>query len=156
MRNVLWLAGTSLILTGTLAAQQPAPDGGASLRRSFEEVSGWVATAAERVPADKYAFKPIGTVRTFGQLVGHIADGQNYYCAQAAGSPVEWSTPVESGSQEKAVLIAKLKESTARCAAVHAKGSVAQGAIANYGHTSLHYGNIITYMRLMGLVPPSS
>ena len=157
MRKTLLLAGTAVLLCRGLDAQQAAAnDPAALLKSSFDEVTGWITRAAEMVPADKYAFKPAPTVRTFGQLVGHIADGRNYYCARGAGENVQWGDPVEKGSQDKAVLVQKLKESTARCAAAHAKSGAAGPLISNYGHDNLHYGNIITYLRLMGLVPPSS
>ena len=55
------------------------------------ELSGWITKAADMVPADKHSFKPVSTVRTFGELIGHIADGSNYFCAFAAGKKVQWS-----------------------------------------------------------------
>ncbi|HJR36238.1 MAG TPA: hypothetical protein VJ817_14875, partial [Gemmatimonadales bacterium] len=64
-------------------AVPPAPrpdDPLAMVSRGFTEVSGWVLRAAEAVPADKYGYRPAATVRTFAQLIGHIADSHNYYC----------------------------------------------------------------------------
>ena len=157
MRMILGISVTSLVFCGTLAAQQPAPsDPGAQLRGAFEEVTEWVVKGAEQVPADKYAFQPNATIRTFGQLVAHIADGNIYYCARAAGQKVEWSDAVEKTTKDKAAIMQKLKDSIAQCAALHAKSSTAQQLLSNYGHLNLHYGNMITYLRLMGMVPPSS
>ncbi len=95
-------------------------------------------------------------MRTFGQLIAHIADGQNYYCGRAAGKKIEWSDAVEKGGTDKATLVAKLKQSTDACTAAYGGNGQAGLLIGNIGHTSLHYGNIITYMRMMGLTPPSS
>lgn len=106
------------------------------------------------MPADKYTYRPLGTVRTFGQLVGHIADGHNYECGRAAGRKVEWSDAIEKGPTDKASLLPKLKQSVDACAAA-SKGQV-EPLIAILGHSSPHYGNVVTYMRLLGLVPPSS
>jgi uncharacterized damage-inducible protein DinB len=156
MRKMVLLTGAALLWGSGLVAQQAAPDPAAALKGGMDEVTGWITRAAEMVPADKYAFKPAPTVRSFGQLVAHVADGQNYYCARAAGQNVEWAETVEKGNHDKAGVIQKLKESTAACAAAHAKSGAAGPLIANYGHNNLHYGNIITYLRLMGLVPPSS
>ena len=156
MQTKVLLTGAVLLVCPALAAQQPASDPAAALKGGMDEVTGWILRAAETVPADKYAFKPTPTVRSFGQLVAHVADGQNYYCARAAGQNVEWAETVEKGNHDKAGVIQKLKESTAACAAAHAKSGAAGPLIANYGHNNLHYGNIITYMRLMGWVPPSS
>src|SRR4030095_6244162 len=61
------------------AQQSGANDAAAALRYGFGEVSGWVTKAADLVPADKYDYRPSPSVRTFGQLIAHIADAQNYY-----------------------------------------------------------------------------
>lgn len=134
-----------------------APDTATELRKGFAEVSGWVSQAAETVPDDKYNYRPVDTVRTFGQLVAHIVDSYNYFCARGAGNNVEWADPIEKGTTDKATLIPKLKQATDRCNEVYKGSSGRVGPLlGNVGHTSLHYGNIITYMRMLGLKPPSS
>ena len=146
-----------LVFAATLAAQQPAGnDAAAALRKSFNEVSGHVARAADLVPADKYGYRPAQSVRTFGQLIAHIADSYNYYCAQAAGRNVEWADPIEKGPTDKATLIPKLKQALDGCTGAYGGTGQTAALIDNLGHTNLHYGNIITYMRMLGLVPPSS
>jgi uncharacterized damage-inducible protein DinB len=139
------------------AAQAGSSDAtSAALRESFAEVSGFVIKAAELVPPDKYTYQPTKTVRTFGQLIGHIADGYTYFCAAAAGRKVQWSDAIEKGATDKATMVQKLKQSTESCSAAY-KGSGQIGElIRNVSHTNLHYGNIITYTRMLGLVPPSS
>jgi len=139
------------------AGAQPSggTDTAAALRSGFDEVSGWVTKAAEMVPADKYTYRPAPTVRTFGQLIAHVADAHNYFCARAAGRNVQWSDATEKGSADKATLAQKLKASIDACNAVYGT-SQAPPLMSNIAHTSLHYGNIITYMRMLGLVPPSS
>jgi uncharacterized damage-inducible protein DinB len=140
---------------GTPPAQ--TPDAATELRNGFTEVSGWVTKAAEMVPEDKYNYRPVDTVRTFGQLVAHIADSYNYYCARGAGNNVEWSDAIEKGNTDKATLVPKLKQALDRCTEVYKGNSGRVGPLlGNVGHTSLHYGNIITYMRMLGMKPPSS
>ena len=127
------------------------------LRKSFTAVNAAVVRSAEMVPANKYAYKPVATVRTFGELVAHIADSYAWYCAYASGRKVEWSDAIEKGKTDKATVTLKLKESLAVCTAAYANnGSQVGGLIKNVAHTNLHYGNVITYLRMMGLVPPSS
>jgi uncharacterized damage-inducible protein DinB len=127
------------------------------LRKSFDAVHDAVAKSAEMVPANKYTYKPVATVRTFGELVAHIADSYLYYCTRASGKNVEWSDAIEKGKTDKATITQKLKESQAACSAAYANNaSHVGGLINNVGHTNLHYGNVITYLRMMGLVPPSS
>jgi uncharacterized damage-inducible protein DinB len=108
------------------------------------------------VPVDKYSFKPAEPVRTFGQLIGHLADSFNYYCAVAGGKTVEWSDPIEKGVTDKAELVQRLKQAVATCTAPYTSGGKFRALVDNVGHTSIHYGNMVTYMRVMGLTPPSS
>ena len=142
-----------LLLSVSVAAQSP----GDEVKKGFIEVNDWVVKSAEMVPADKYNYKPTDSVRTFGQLIAHITDSYNYFCARGVGNKVEWSDPVEKGSTDKDTLVPKLKEAVGRCTAAYdAKNSQFGPLFGNVGHTNLHYGNIITYMRMMGLKPPSS
>ena len=159
--RTLWTVCALLFATSSAYAQatppaQP-PDAATELRNGFNEVNGWVTKAAEMVPEDKYNYRPVDTVRTFGQLVAHIADSYNFFCARGAGTKVEWSDAIEKGQTDKATLIPKLKQAVDRCNEVY-KGSNGQlgPLFGNVSHTSLHYGNIITYMRMMGMKPPSS
>ena len=136
---------------------EKAPDVTADMRNGFNEVNEWVTKAAEMVPADKYNYKPVDTVRTFGQLIAHITDSYNYFCAHGVGNKVQWVTPIEKGKTDKETLLPKLKEAVGRCNAAYSAGNAQlRPLFTNLGHTNLHYGNIITYMRMMGLKPPSS
>jgi hypothetical protein len=128
----------------------------AALRYGFGEVSGWVMKAADLVPADKYSYRPAPSVRTFGQQLAHIADSYNYFCAKAAGRNAQWSDATEKGSTDKTTLGQKLKQATDACQAVYGSGGQTGALMANIAHTNLHYGNLITYMRMLGLKPPSS
>ena len=144
-------------ICGQAAPPAQSPDTATALRDNFNEVSGWVSKAAEMVPDDKYSYKPVDSVRTFGQLVAHIADSYNYFCARGAGNNVEWADPIEKGNTDKATVMPKLKLALDRCTEVYKGNNGRVGPLlGNVGHTSLHYGNIITYMRMMGLKPPSS
>ena len=146
-------------LTSVVSAQTPAGkmDAAAAAQQGFAEVSGWLLKSADMIPPDKYSYRPVATVRTVGELLGHVADGYNYFCGRAAGKKVEWSDAVAKGKTDKATIVAALKSSTAGCEAAH-KGSGAglPMLLQNFGHTNLHYGNVVTYMRMLGLVPPSS
>ncbi|HEU4766613.1 MAG TPA: DinB family protein [Pyrinomonadaceae bacterium] len=127
------------------------------VRKGFNEVNDWVLKAAELVPADKYSYKPVDTVRSFGQLVAHITDSYNFFCARGAGNKVEWADPVEKGNTDKDTVLPKLKEAIGRCNATYGAANAQFGPLmGNVGHTSLHYGNMVTYIRMMGLKPPSS
>ena len=106
---------------------------------------------------EKYNYKPVDTVRSFGQIIGHITDSYNYYCAQGGGTKVEWTDPAEKGNTDKATLVPKLKEALDKCnAAYAADNGQLPPLMENIAHTNLHYGNLITYLRMMGMKPPSS
>lgn len=152
--------GTFKLAKNAAAAGVPPPAGANDiavlLNKGFAEVSEWVAKSAALVPADKYSYRPVATVRTFGQLVGHVADSYHYYCGRAAGKDVQWTETIEKGKTDKATVVLKLKEATDVCNAAIGAGANPALIGAALGHTSLHYGNVVTYLRMLGLVPPSS
>jgi uncharacterized damage-inducible protein DinB len=125
------------------------------LKGAFDEISANITKAAALVPADKYSYRPASDVRTFGQLVGHVIDASEYYCGQAMGRAATWSDSTAVGRADKAGLTAHFAAAMASCRAAHATGS-AGPLIVNIAHANLHYGNMVTYMRLLRLVPPSS
>jgi uncharacterized damage-inducible protein DinB len=139
------------------ATPEKAPDISTEMRNGFNEVNDWVTKAAEMVPAEKYSYRPVDTVRTFGQLIAHVTDSYNFFCARGAGNKVEYTDAVEKGATDKDTLLPKLKEAVGKCnAAYSSPNPQLRPLFTNVGHTSLHYGNIITYLRMMGLKPPSS
>jgi uncharacterized damage-inducible protein DinB len=148
----------------------PANPGTAGLGGVYVFVQRNLVKAAEKVPEEAYGFKPAADVRTFGQLVGHLADAQFAMCSVVLG---EKAAPrdVEKTKTAKADLVAALKESCAVCErafkvsdADAAKPAEIFGMKMNgYGllglalaHGYEHYGNMTTYMRIKGIVPPSS
>ncbi len=149
------------------AAANPAVGG---LKVFMGQVEGYVTKAAEQVGEADYAFKPTPDVRSFGQLIGHIADGNYEICAAALGetAPV---AEVEAQKTTKADLVGAVKASFEYCGKAYALADGEAFKIApiwgkerprfnvlvlNVAHDWEHYGNIVTYMRLKGLVPPSS
>ena len=162
---VVSLAATNLM------AQAPADPGVSALRDQWRGVTRYITTAAEELSEADYAFRPVATVRTFGELVGHVAGSQFMICAAALGEPQPAEDAVEKAAKSKAALVKALKESTTYCEKAYAQGGAAvtqatqlfgspstrMGALAlNAVHNGEHYGNIITYMRIKGMVPPSS
>ena len=156
-------------------AQEPAPAPAnpisVSQNKMYTMLSGVVVAAAEKMPEESYSFKPSPDVRSFGQLVGHLADSQFYFCGLAAGE-MKSSGGVEKNKTSKADLVAGLKEAVAYCSTVYAGMTDSKGGemvklmntdfarlavlAANVAHDYEHYGNMSTYMRIRGIVPPSS
>jgi uncharacterized damage-inducible protein DinB len=160
MRITLLFSVCSMLAAGIQEGAQPStmPTADAAVKFGFEEVSGWLAKAAELVPAEKYTYKPVNTVRSFGELIAHAADGMNWYCGSAkAAKDVPWSDAVAKGATDKATVVAALKSATAGCAAAHASPTARiHRLMGNIAHSNLHYGNAIVYLRMLGLKPPSS
>ena len=145
----------------------------ASERGLYTILSGSVVKAAEKMSEENYSFKPTPDVRSFGQLVGHEADANYMFCAAAIGEPNP-AKNIEKTKTSKADLVAALKDAVAYCGKAFdgmtdAKGSemvkilggrfnVARLTVfsLNTAHTDEHYGNMVTYMRLKGIVPPTS
>jgi uncharacterized damage-inducible protein DinB len=125
------------------------------LRGGFQEVSGWISQAAALVPAEQYTYRPTAGVRTFGEMLAHIADGYIWYCSNAVGKQTEWSDATEKGRLDKATLQRQLTLATDACIAAYEAGRQ-MPLLQNIGHANLHYGNLVTYLRMMGLTPPSS
>jgi hypothetical protein len=132
-----------------------AQAGNADLRRNFASISLFITKAAEMAPADKYGYRPSADVRSFGQIVAHLADSYRFECGLAMGKSERIKDPAEKGAIDKDVLLPILKQATDACIAAYNNGQVA-ALTDNLAHSNLHYGNLITYLRLMGLKPPST
>ena len=168
---VAFAAAPILALAQDAPSAAPANPITASEKGFYMLVSGEVLAAAQKMPEENYSFKPTPDVRTFGQLVGHIADAQYSFCAAAIGGPNPMKD-IEKTKTAKADLIASLKDAIASCNKTFAGMTDAQGSqmtkLMNYdlakltvlsvntAHTDEHYGNMVTYLRLKGIVPPSS
>lgn len=168
----------TLFVATSAAAQTPPPAAASSanpystvIQQQAKTVQGLVLKTAEKVPEELYAFKPTDAVRSLGGLLGHIADAQFLICRVANGEGVKMETPNEKKTS-KAEIIAALKDSFAFCDTVAQKINDTNGAepvkmfsmqmnklgvlAFNNNHTWEHYGNLVTYMRLKNIVPPSS
>lgn len=142
-----------------------------SLTRMHAGVARNVVEAAEKMPDAEFAFQPSKDVRTFAGFVGHIANAEFSYCARAKGEANPNKEDFEKVAA-KAALVAGIKAATAYCDAVYKAQTDAglselitmgqsqqprgQFLVQNISHSNEHYGNLVTYMRLKGLVPPST
>jgi uncharacterized damage-inducible protein DinB len=129
-----------------------------------------LSKTAAKVPEEVYAFKPTPAVRSLGEIIGHVADSNFGICAVAAGEKPPQSG-FEKGKTKKADLMKAMNDSIAYCDKVLAGMTDQKGMektdflggtprlfvlVFNIGHCNEHYGNLVTYMRLKGIVPPSS
>jgi uncharacterized damage-inducible protein DinB len=136
----------------------------------YTTVKGYILKSAEKMPEANYAFKPSPEVRNYGAVLGHLADDQYFFCSAAKGETKD--TKIEKDVTSKAALIAELKKAFEYCDSAYDGLTDAQGPTMmkfgrgertlsgilnfNVAHDFEHYGNLITYLRIKGFVPPSS
>jgi uncharacterized damage-inducible protein DinB len=171
-RTALYLTFAALMPLGPRAAHaQNATPLSASASAQFAVVSGFVARSAEKIPEALYSFRATPEVRTIAQLFGHIADAYFEMCSTAAGTERPRGG-IEGTVTSKAELASALRDGVAYCTSVMAAMNDQRGTepVPFYfgptprlgvlyfvtTHTYEHYGNLVTYMRLNGIVPPSS
>jgi len=168
MKQTALMISVLLIGSGAALAENPISDGQKML---YNMAKNNIVRAAEKMPEENYGFKPTPDVRSFGQVIGHVADAQYLFCSAVLGK-TNPAPGIEKGKTTKADLVQALKDAFAYCDAAYDGMTDAQAAAQvkffgreqakvtvlsfNTFHNNEHYGNIVTYMRLKGLVPPSS
>jgi uncharacterized damage-inducible protein DinB len=163
------------LLAGPALAQSAAPAsanaGVAANRAVWRQLATYLQQSAEQMPEASYSFRPTPDVRSFGQLIGHLAGTQTLFCSAALGLPGTSEDQIEKSKTSKADLVAALRASTEFCERAYTQtdasasektalfGSDQSRMFAltmNAAHDGEHYGNIVTYLRIKGMVPPSS
>lgn len=166
------LLGTLLIVSCAVKAQTPDLKSASGYPKMVQkQVSAWIERAAEKMAEEEYAFKPDPAVRSFGQILGHVADANYLFCSAVLGESNP-SPGVEKTKATKAELTVALHDAFAYCnraydALTDASANETVKAFGqernklgalwfNASHNLEHYGNLVVYMRLKGVVPPSS
>lgn len=160
----------ALLATAAVAIAQDNPLSKFN-KRAYGQMKDWLLRSAEKMPEENYSFKPTDAVRSFGQIIGHVADAQYRFCSAVLGENNP-SPKVEQTKTSKADLISALKDAFAYCDKVYDSATDASGVetvkqfgsetpklsvlSANVMHNAEHYGNLVTYLRMKNIVPPSS
>jgi uncharacterized damage-inducible protein DinB len=162
---ILTLVAAS-IGAASLQAQNPFS---ADAKMSYMGIKSTLIKAAEKMPEANYSFRTVPEVRTYGEIIGHIADVQTMLCAMVKGEKKEGT----AGSKtSKADLEAALKASFDYCDPIYDSMTDAKGAekikmfgreltklgVLNFNitHDNEMYGTAVAYLRIKGIVPPSS
>jgi uncharacterized damage-inducible protein DinB len=138
---------------------------------AYARVKTILVSSAEKMPEENYNLKPTEAIRSYGQLVGHVADAQYMFCSVALGEKNP-GLKIEQTKTTKAELVAALKDAVAYCDKAYDSMTDASGSQMvklfdmdlpklgvlniNNMHDMEHYGNMVTYMRLKNIVPPTS
>jgi uncharacterized damage-inducible protein DinB len=180
MKRIIAPACLALVVIACQQAPPPAPPAPPpskavtqALKQQFDSVKDYLTRSADQFPEAKYSYQPTKAVRTFGQIIGHVAN-ENWVICAAAGGDKGPGVDVEKTVTKKADLQKALADSFAACDKVFASMDDQQGGLPaeipefqfkstklgmlafNTSHDFEHYGNLITYMRLNNMVPPSS
>jgi uncharacterized damage-inducible protein DinB len=162
----------SLPLTaGLLVAQSAADPISGGIKGTYNSIKNNLLKSADKMTEENYAFKPTPEVRSYGQLVGHLADAQYLFCSAVLGEKNP-APGIEKSKTSKADLVQALKDGFAYCDKAYDGMTDAHAGemvkffgremakvpvlALNNAHNNEHYGNIVTYLRIKGLVPPSS
>ncbi len=164
--HTLTLLG-ALLPAAALNAQNPLSS---DLKNSYNGIKGTIIKAADEMAEADYSFKASPAERTYGEIVGHIADVQLALCGNAKGEQKKGDAGTKTS---KADLVAALKASFDYCDAVYDSLTDADAATKvtmfgpnkatklavlnfNIAHDNEMYGQMVVYLRIKGLVPPSS
>ena len=153
-------------------ATPPAQPLSATLKSMWDGLKLNLLQSAEKMPEAEYGFQPTKEVMTFGQLLAHVANSSYSYCARGKGEDNPNKEDFQKTRTSKADIVKALNDAVAYCDAVY--GGMTDAAamelvkagqnlvpkarylITNISHDNEHYGNLVTYMRIKGLVPPST
>jgi uncharacterized damage-inducible protein DinB len=176
------LLGTWLVIPAAAQTGQPSSpkDPMATwLRNAYSNNRNNIRRSAEKVPEELYGMRPGPQVevRTFGQILGHLANFNYFWCSQAKGEKNPGERKDFEKLTSKAAVVQALNDAFTYCDSAYAALTDASGLevitvtlengrqaqvprmtqlVLNYGHNNEHYGNLVTYMRIKSIVPPSS
>jgi uncharacterized damage-inducible protein DinB len=178
MKRVLTIVAVAVGSMGLVAAAQtkagaqPVSD---SIRSAWDSAKKNIRDTASVVPEASYTFSPVpGTVRTLGQIIGHVAGANYEFCSAAKGEKSPHPESAFESLATKAALVKAWDDSVKYCDGVFqaltdksaseaiempfgmGKGVRTSALLGTIGHLNEHYGNLVTYMRLKGIVPPTS
>jgi len=175
MHLMMSLMVAMLAAPTTFAQTPPADPVSQSIREAWTSAKQNLVESAALMAEADYGFKPVTTVRTFGEIVAHVAGANYVFCSAAKGEKTPYSEDhFEKSAKTKAEIVKALGDSVAYCDAAYASltdrtagapvtmpfdmGSKPRSfaLVSNAGHVQEHYGNLVTYFRIKGIVPPSS
>jgi len=189
MKRILAVAALALLIAVPVLAQTAPPAASAApaaqaapavpteplsrvLYGGYNSQKMNLTQSAEKVSEADYGFQPTKEVRTFGQMLAHVANTQFTYCAAAKGEPNPNKDDLEKTALTKAAVQKALADSFAFCDTIYLSLTDAKAMelikvgqneipragrlISNIAHDNEHYGNLVTYMRIKGIVPPST
>jgi uncharacterized damage-inducible protein DinB len=179
-RSICAALALACVLFPSLALAQAGPGldanpVSAAIRQSWAEAKRDIQESAAQMPDADFQFKPVDSVRSFGAILAHIAGASYEFCAAAKGQkPPHSEDEFEKSATTKVAITKAVTDAVAYCDTAYSaltdktaadivdgafgsgKSARASALIGNSTHYMEHYGNLVTYFRIKGMVPPSS
>ncbi len=129
----------------------------------WEQVCRKIETLTEELPAQKFDFRPAEGARSVAEVLRHVAFWNNYVADRARGKTANDTAnelPKEKFSKRTEIINALKRSSSDATAALRSLSSldsdVAEMTVSFIEHNCEHYGQLASYARLLGVVPPVS
>ncbi|HKR83609.1 MAG TPA: DinB family protein [Terriglobales bacterium] len=161
MKNTVAALVLSTLALSTCAISQTRSTA-QSIRGHFSSINQKVLEMAKDFPDHKYDYKLKPEMRTFGEVIVHIASGNVYAAKAGKGAKVNWDELDPKDYKTKAQIVSLMEksirdaEATLRSLPDNSFAKTIEPWIGVTEHTAEHYGLLVTYYRANGLVPPQS
>lgn len=160
MHRISLLLIASALLLPAQQRQIPTPQQG--INRQFNYVAGKVLEMAKDFPADKYDYRPGKDLRSFGEVIIHVASGNAYAAKAGRGENVNWDELDPKNYKGKDAIVAEMEKSfsaakeTLKATPPEQFAKTLAPWLSVIEHAAEHYGQLVVYYRSNGLVPPES
>ena len=173
MKRMIGMAAVLVLAAAPAFAQGESIS--SAVKKAWAGAKQNIAESAAQMPEADYSFKPVDSVRTFGEILSHVAGANYVFCAATTGEKAPYAEDAfEKTAKTKADITKALTESLAYCDTKYnaltdasalkivdlpfgmGKNPSVYPLLVNTGHVNEHYGNLVTYFRIKGMVPPSS
>ncbi len=166
MHRIGWVVVGLMVAAPAFGQGMPS-----EVQKAYATVKENILKAADKTPAEDYSYKPTPDIRTFARVVNHVTEAQLRICGSTNKSDAAGQkAPPETA--DKATIVEALKASFAECDKAYAglteanmtevitAGPFTRSRLGmlwgNVSHDNEQYATLALYMRLKGLVPPSS
>jgi uncharacterized damage-inducible protein DinB len=175
MTRTIVLAALACGLASAAPQAQSANPISDGIRSQWNGAKRNLQQSSEMMPEASYDYRPVDGVRNFGEILAHTAGASYVFCAAAKGEKPPFAEDhFEKAAKTRAEIIKATADAIAYCdgaftaltdatAAQMVQQPFGQGQttrtavlVGNIGHVNEHYGNLVTYFRINGIVPPSS
>jgi hypothetical protein len=162
LRKALYCVATILLAMVPAFSQSNPKTTPEQIRSYFTGVDKQILTMAKDFPEAKYNFRLKPEMRSFGEVIVHVASGNVYAAKAGRGESVKWDELNPKDYKNKAAIVALLEkaiadsEATLKAESDDALTKSVEPWLGVLQHSSEHYGLLVAYYRANGLVPPAS